>query len=124
VTTVQLAISNKSYAHALQILLADDGQHNVTVVNEPTFRLPGVIVTDAALLGDSLNSTEASRFVVIAHSGTDDLSRLWQAGFPTVVYDREPVTVVYLAILAAELRLNGKNLGTASPGLMARRKLH
>jgi hypothetical protein len=121
-TTVRLVVSNKPYAHALQTLLAADGQHSVSVTNEPTFRLPGVIVTEAARLGDLSNSRDASRFVVIAHPGTDDLSRLWHAGFPTVVYDRDPATIVYLTILAAELRLSAKS--PAWPASLARRELH
>jgi hypothetical protein len=71
-------------------------------------------VSEAALLGDLSNSVGASRFVVIA-SGADDLSRLWQAGFPTVLSNRDSPTVAYLAILAAELRLNAKRLETAWP---------
>lgn len=121
-TTVQLAISNADYLRSLRSLLAQDGDHHVVVVDKPNPRVPGLIVVERDLLGDSLNSGEAERFVVIApREAYFHLSQLWQAGFHHVVFERDPPTTAYLAVLAAELKLLAKtrhevgNVGLRGP---------
>jgi hypothetical protein len=106
-TTVQLAISNTGYARALRDLLSD-GEHNVVVVDKPDLTLPGLIVVEAGLLGDLLNSADPARFVVITTPETDVLSRLWGAGFHGIVFAQDSPRLAYMAILGAELRFFGK----------------
>ncbi len=108
-TTVQLAISNADYLRTLRSLLAQDGDHQVLVVDQPDPGVPGLIVVDRDLMGASLDSGEPARFVVIApRAAYFHLSQLWQAGFHHVVFDRDPPTTAYLAVLSAELKLLAK----------------
>jgi hypothetical protein len=104
--TVQLAIPDSSYVRALRNLLQRDGTHRVQLVERPDLALDGVVVIDANNPENlSLLESNPERFVVIARSGTENLSRIWQAGATHVVFDKDPPSTSQLSIIAAELRL-------------------
>jgi len=103
VITVQLAISNTLSAYSLRDLLLREGEFNVVIVDRPDPRLPGLIVVEAGSVGELLNSEDPTRFIVITRGDTDELSRLWRAGFHFVVFD-EDFRIAYIAILAAKQR--------------------
>jgi hypothetical protein len=104
--TVQLAIPNSNYVQALRNLLLRDGKHRVHLVERPDLALDGVVVIDANNPENlSLLESNPDRFVVVARSGTDNLSRIWQAGVTHVVFEKDPPSTYQLSIIAAELRL-------------------
>jgi hypothetical protein len=104
--TVQLAIGNMEYAQSLRDLLLRDGTHRVYVVDRPDLRLDGIVMIDGDCAGSlSMLDSEPERFVVIAHKGSDSLSRIWDSGVRHVLFDGDPPNTAQLAIIAAELRL-------------------
>ena len=104
--TVQLAIGNMEYAQSLRDLLLRDGTHRVYVVDRPDLRLDGIVMIDGDRPANlSILDSEPERFVVIAHKGSDSLSRIWDAGVRHVLFDGDPPNTAQLAIIAAELRL-------------------
>ena len=101
----QLAISDNACRDFLRMHLLGEGNYNVIVVDKPELKLPGLIVMEASLLGDLLDSPQPARFVVIARRHIDDyFSLLWRKGFRNVVFDHDSPRIIYLAILAAKLR--------------------
>ena len=105
-TTVQLAISNPDYLRSLRSLLSQDGDHQVVVVDQPDPGVPGLMVVERDLMGGTLDTGEPARFVVItARDAYYHLSQLWQAGFQHVVFERDPPTTAYMAVLSAEMQL-------------------
>lgn len=104
--TVQLAIGNMEYAQSLRDLLLRDGTHRVYVVDRPDLRLDGIVMIDGDRTSNlSMLDSQPERFVVIAHKGSDSLSRIWDAGVRHVLFDGDPPNTAQLAIIAAELRL-------------------
>ena len=104
--TIQIAIKDSEYAETLRALLVRDGSHRVYSVDQPDLRLDGVIVVDGNQ-ADSFSCLEgdAERFVVITRKGSDQLSRIWNAGVRHVVFEGDAPSTAHLAIIAAELRL-------------------
>jgi len=104
--TIQLAIRDSEYAQSLRDSLLRDGTHRVYLVDRPDLRIDGVIVIDGNNVdGISGCIQQPERFVVIAHKGSDSLSRLWNAGIRHVVFEGDSPSTAQLAIIAAELRL-------------------
>jgi hypothetical protein len=104
--TVQLAIPDSEYTQALRNLLVRDAAHSVYLVKRPDLRMDGVVVIAADNPENlSLLESDPDRFVVITRNGTDQLSRIWEAGARHVVFDKDPPNTAQLAIIAAELRL-------------------
>jgi len=104
--TVQLAIGNTEYAQLLRDLLLRDGNHRVYLVDSPDLRLDGIVMVDGDRYENlRLLDSEPERFVVMAHKGSDSLSRIWEAGVRHVLFDGDPPNTAQLAIIAAELRL-------------------
>jgi len=104
--TVQMALKNPEYAEALRGLLLRDGSHRVYLVEQPDLRLDGVIVVDGNREDNlGLIPNDAERFVVITRKGSDQLSRIWNAGVRHVVFEGDAPTTAHLAIIAAEMRL-------------------
>jgi len=99
-------------------LLARDGSHRVYSVEQPDLRLDGVIVVDWSQAENiPLIPGEADRFVVITRKGSDQLTRIWDAGVRHVVFEGDSPTTAHLAIIAAELRLPRTNtVGASGPG--------
>ena len=104
--TVQLAIPDSHYAQSLRNLLLRDGTHRVYLVDQPNLRLDGVVVIDENRFQNLAQlDPEPERFVVITRKGTDNLSRVWEAGIRHVVFEGDSPNTAQLAIIAAELRL-------------------
>jgi hypothetical protein len=104
--TIQLAIDDRSYSTALREMLLRDGNWDVLCVESPNPAVGGVIVLDRFSLERTPPSMlEAERVVLITRNVPDDLSRAWEAGIVSLVFDNDPVNTVALAIMAAGLRL-------------------
>lgn len=119
--TVQLALENVEYAQSLRDLLLRDGNHRVYLVEQPDLRLDGIVMVDGDRYCNlDTSDSQPERFVVMAHKGSDSLSRIWDAGVRHVLFDGDPPNTAQLAIIAAELRLPAvsKTLqGIRQPGI-------
>ena len=104
--SIQLAISNTSYATALKELLIRDGTVEVSCVEAPDAEFSGVIVLDSAGL-ERLPATLSNpeRVVLITRNEPQCLSKAWKSGIVSVVFDNDPLSTVLLAIMAARLRV-------------------
>ena len=103
--TVQLALHDVEYAQSLRTLLLRDGSHRVVMVDHPDLKLDGVVVVDGGVDNLSMLEFEPERFVVLTRKGTDNLSKVWEAGVRHVVFEGDSPNTAQLAIIAAELRL-------------------
>jgi hypothetical protein len=103
---VQLTIGDAPYASALRKMLEGSGAMPVRCVEVPDPEREGVIVVDCAGL-DRLPVPLANpeRVVLITRNDSEHLSRAWNAGIRSVVFDEDPLSTAVLAILAAELRV-------------------
>ncbi len=103
--TIQLAIGNPAYAAALGDLLARTAGSKVTVVDRPDMSFEGVIVLDSEAL-DSLPEgiPNPERLVVVTRNDPRMLSKAWEAGVVSVVFENDPLNTVLLAIMAARLK--------------------
>jgi hypothetical protein len=103
--TIQLAIGNAAYAAALGDLLARTAGSKVEVVDRPDLCFEGVIVLDSEAL-DSLPEgiPNPERLVVVTKNDPRVLSKAWEAGVVSVVFENDPLNTVLLAIMAARLK--------------------
>jgi hypothetical protein len=107
---VQLSIGDTSYATALREMLVRDGTWEVIDVEAPDPRKVGVMVLDSVALDKMpFPLLDPERVVLITHNDPLHLSRAWEAGVISVVFDDDPLNTAMLAIMAARLRL-AKNL--------------
>ena len=53
------------------------------------------------------------RVVLVANRNAESLSRAWEAGLSSVVFEDDPVQTTLLAVMAAELRLQKPAEGLA-----------
>lgn len=107
-TTVQIAIRDRSYAGALRDLLVADGKHCVYVVDYPSPAMDGVVVADEKII-DRLRESkgvEFSRCIVFIRQLDFDANRLFDAGVRYVIHADAPPDVGRLIVVAAERRLN------------------
>jgi hypothetical protein len=108
--TIELALDDASYAQALQNLLAKDAAFQDCVVRpssepEPESDDPAVLVLDGAHLEHlSHPLAHPERVVLIAKNAPEQLTRAWEAGIVSVVFDHDPLSMAMLAILAARYR--------------------
>lgn len=106
---VQIAMDNARYRAALCRLLAASAPCDILCVEDPDLATDGVLVLDGRHL-ERLEEPIASgdRIVLITQPEPGDnaasLSRAWQAGVHSVVYDRDPLSTAVLAILSIRLR--------------------
>lgn len=120
--TIQVALADTPYAHALRELLLRNGACEVLCVDSPDLNQGGVLVLDAEHL-DRLAAPiqHPERLVLIARNEPKSLSRAWDAGVTSVVYDKDPLATAVLAIMAARLRVSKSATVTrAVPGLPAK----
>ncbi|MBI3665803.1 MAG: hypothetical protein HY236_06185 [Acidobacteria bacterium] len=107
---VQLALSQATYANALRDALAQDWafrDFEVLRVDAPDLQKQGVIVMDSeALEGLQYPLQNPERVVLIACRDPQQLSRAWNAGIVSVVYDNDPLSTAMLAIMAARFRVS------------------
>jgi hypothetical protein len=104
--TIQLAISNAPYAVALRDLLVRTAGCKVVLVESPNTGDGGVVVLDSDAL-DRLASKigNPERLVLITRNDPQLLSRAWEAGIISVVFENDPIKTALLAIMAARLRV-------------------
>jgi hypothetical protein len=104
--TIQLAISNSSYAAALRESLVRSAECQVVTVEAPDTRAEGVLVLDSAALERiPVKIPNPQRVVLITHNDPALLSRAWEAGIVSVVFDNDPINTAILAIMAARLHV-------------------
>lgn len=111
---VQVALSRAAYADALRDALAQDWAFRdcqVLRVDAPDLQKQGVIVVDS----DALERLQhplpnPERVVLIARHDPQQLSRAWNAGIVSVVYDNDPLSTAMLAIMAARFRVSKSRL--------------
>lgn len=103
--TIQVAISDASYAESLREVLLRNGGWEVLCLDRPDSSRGGVMVLDTdhlAMLPRPLPNPE--RVVLIARNESDDLTRAWEAGINSVIKSTDPLNTAVLAIMAARLR--------------------
>ena len=106
--TIALALTDTKYAHALRDLLAKDAALQDCVVRPVADRPAGetaVLVVDAAHLDRLLHPLpRPEKVVLVTGNAPEQLTRAWEAGIVSVVFERDPLSTALLAILAARHR--------------------
>ena len=107
-TQIQLALSNDRTADELQRLLARSTDATVRKAESwpPCRDECCVLVVDSGTLGRLPQPLpHPERVVLIARDEPDLIKSAWDSGINSVVFDRDPLSTVVLAILSACLRL-------------------
>lgn len=103
--TIQVALADTPYAQALRELLLRNGACEVVCVESPDPGREGVLVLDTEHLERlSAPIPHPEKLVLIARNEPGCLSRAWDAGVTSVVYDKDPLATAVLAVMAARLR--------------------
>jgi len=103
--TIQVAITDATYAASLRELLVRNGSWEVVCVDRPDPGRGGVMVLDSdhlEMLPQPLPNPE--RVVLVARNDSSDMTRAWEAGVNSVITDKDPLNTAVLAIMAARLR--------------------
>jgi DNA-binding NarL/FixJ family response regulator len=104
--TIQLVLSDASYAKKLKQLLCDNGNWPVTIKDGPSFQKGGVVVLDDKVLASLASAPDfPDRVVLVTHNDPEILSHAWDLGIRSVVYNTDTPSTVLLAIMSAYLRL-------------------
>ena len=104
--TIQLVLSDASFAKRLKQLLSDNGNWAVTIKDTPSFNKGGVVVLDDKVLAALASPPDfPDRVVLVTHNDPDILSHAWDLGIRSVVYDTDTASTVLLGIMSAWLRL-------------------
>jgi hypothetical protein len=104
--TIQLAIGDRSYATALREMLLRNGNWDVFCVEAPNPGLGGVVVLDRiSLEGRAMSLVDPERVVLITRNNPEDLSRAWEAGIVSLVFESDPIHTAMLAVMAASMRV-------------------
>ena len=112
--TIQLVLSEASYAKRLKQLLSENGNWPVAIKDTPSFQKGGVVVLDEKVLaGLSSPPDYPDRVVLVTHNDAGVLSHAWDLGIRSVVFHSDTASTVLLAIMSAYLRL--PKSPTASP---------
>ncbi|MBM3810324.1 MAG: hypothetical protein FJW20_01690 [Acidimicrobiia bacterium] len=106
---IQIALSDTPFRSALCRMLASSASCDVICVDSPDLNSGGVLVVDTDHLGRLPHPLDQpERVVLVTHDEpglmSKHLAEAWEAGVHSVVYDRDPISTVVLAILAARLR--------------------
>jgi hypothetical protein len=106
--TIALALTDTKYARALQDLLARDAALQDCIVRPvaaPPAGEPAVLVVDSAHL-DRLPRPlpRPEKVVLVTGNAPEQLTRAWEAGIVSVVFEQDPLSTALLAILAARYR--------------------
>jgi len=104
--TIQIAITNGTYATTLADLLVRSAGWKALIVASPDTRAAGVIVLDPAAL-ESLPAglPNPERFVLVTRNDPQLLARAWESGIVSVVFEDDPMDTALLAIMAARLKV-------------------
>jgi hypothetical protein len=112
---IQVAISNAPYATALREMLVRSGNWSVQCVDVPDPDREGVMVVDCdhlARLPMPLLNPEC--VILVARKDPLSLTRAWDAGVSSVIFDKDPLNTAVLAVMAARLRLAKARRGIPS----------
>jgi len=116
--TVQLAIADGGFAHAVREALAHTCACTVETVAQPDLARACVVVLDeGAFERLSLPVSNPERVVLITRKDPRLLEQAWEAGIVSVVSDEDPLSTVMLAIMAASLRVGNPHSGAAISGI-------
>jgi hypothetical protein len=116
--TVQLAIADGVYAHAVREGLARTCACAVETVAQPDPARPGVLVLDEGAFEKlCLPVSNPERVVLITRRDPRLLEQAWEAGIVSVVSDEDPLNTVMLAIMAASLRVGKPHTGAVLSGI-------
>lgn len=112
--TIQLAISDRSYCAALREALIRNGKTDVMCVDAPDPAVEGVIVVDRFCLESwTTPLVDPERIVLITRNRPEDLSRAWEAGIVSLVFESDSIHTAMLAVMAASMRIAK---GVRTPG--------
>jgi hypothetical protein len=104
--TIQLVLSDASFARKLKQLLSENGNWPVTIKDVPSFHKGGVVVLDEKVLAGLASSPDfPDRVVLVTHNEPEILSHAWDLGIRSVVYDTDAPGTILLGIMSAWLRL-------------------
>jgi fructose/tagatose bisphosphate aldolase len=108
-TRIQVALDDKTLSQRLCGALAACQAGHVEGVEDPDMRVPGVVVIDTEHLERMATPlARPERCVLVAHGSrgaTPDLmSRAWESGVRAVVFDKDPLDTLVLAVLSARFR--------------------
>ena len=104
--TIQIVLSDASYAKRLKQLLSENGNWPVAMKDAPSFHKGGVVVLDEKVLaGLSSPPDYPDRVVLVTNNDPGILSHAWDLGIRSVVFHTDTASTVLLAIMSAYLRL-------------------
>jgi hypothetical protein len=104
--TIQLVLSDHTFAKRLKQLLAENGNWPVVIKDTPSFHKGGVVVLDDTVLAGLGAPPEfPERVVLVTRNEPQLLARAWEMGIRSVLYDTDAPNTVLLAVMAAYLRL-------------------
>jgi len=115
--TVQLSIADGRFEAAVREALARSCAWHIESVGIPDQTQDSVLVLDeAAFARLALPVANPERVVLITRKDPQKLADAWEAGIVSVVSNKDPLSTVLLAIMAAALRVaKSSNLGGISP---------
>ncbi len=103
---IQMSVSNSSFAAALQQQLERHGDWVVVRVDQPDLSLDGIIIVDDGVLEKIVSGLpHPERVVLISRNQSGLLTRAWEAGIISVVFESDSPETALLAVLAAGLRV-------------------
>jgi hypothetical protein len=104
--TIQLVLSDASFARKLKQLLSDNGNWPVAIRDVPSFQKGGVVVLDEKVLAGLASPPDfPDRVVLVTRNEPAILSHAWDLGIRSVVYDSDTPSTILLGIMSAWLRL-------------------
>jgi hypothetical protein len=104
--TIQLVLSDHTFAKRLKQLLAENGNWPVAIKDSPAFHKGGVVVLDDSVLaGLTVPPPHPDRVVLVTRNEPALLARAWEMGIRSVLYETDAPNTVLLAVMAAYLRL-------------------
>ena len=115
---VQLAIADGMYAAALREALSRTCAWHVESVGRPDPAKRCVMVLDqCALECLPLPLSNPERIVLITRRDPQLMAEAWDAGIVSVVSERDPLSTVLLAIMAAGLRVDKPHVELSPSGI-------
>ena len=116
--TIQIAVTDSQYAADLARALEQAWSWPVASVEAPDLEKDGVIVLDLVALNRArLPLRHPQRIVLIARNDPEELSRAWQAGIISVIFESDSLNTAKLAIMSAAFRVPQSRAGEAGePG--------
>jgi hypothetical protein len=119
--TVQLSLTDGAYEAMVREALARSCAWRLESAHPPDLSHQAVLVLDeAAFERLPLPVANPERVVLITRKDPQILAEAWEAGIVSVVSDRDPLSTVLLAIMAAALRVaKSSSLSGISPNTNA-----